>query len=375
MGRQSSRGADRGRTGSGIRNSAAALLAAALAALVVATGCSSGPTTPGTPQQPAAVQALGLVPTGTGSVTVVDLLGMRTRWGLADVDGRLAVDDPRTVDLLRRWGAAGTGPSLQTWLQQLTRAEAGFSPLDIDLEIDLTSPGAPPLTVLRLHDDVDMAAVAQRLVEGGMVRTGPDDAPRFDSEDLGSGAFGRVFLSGVTLRPAEHLLITGPADRWRPPAAGASLLDDPAVRTATAGLPTSDTVVVDAGTQACTPIGSAMTAGRLSAEALRRFQQQVASIGTLPAVSASVVAVTGDTTAEIRTVQADPAATATAATSRKRLLEVLPSFSSGGAPYAELLGTAQLTAEGTVLHWRLQPPRPGVLVRMHAALDVPWSFC
>lgn len=340
------------------------MLTAAL--LVVTTACSSqsGEAIPSTPSG-SLVQALTLVPGDVSSVEFIDMAAAKTRWGLSDVTGATALDDPRLVDLRQRQAKAGIGTDLDAHAPQL---DGGWNGNDVDWSLSY-APGGPPVTLYRLRDGLDMTVVTAALAGDGMIRSGTDDAARFVPENLGAGTYGRVFLSGVTVVPAQHLLIAGAPAGWAQPADGSSLAAQQAVPTLTAGLATAVHVSMTVGAASCVdPLAAA--GGRSSPSQAKVLADHYATLD-LQHISGSLVAV-GDKRVQVVTRYADDAAAARDLPVRKKLLTGDSIVT--GAHYADLF-TAAVAAAGPTLRYELTTDLPGRIPYLVRQRDAPWAFC
>lgn len=342
----------------------------ALTALtLLAAGCSSEP---GEPTPVAATstlsQALTLVPGTVTDVTFMDLAAAKARWGLSAVNGTTGTDDPQRAALNLKVQAAAAGSPLDT--NGALLRELGWDNTDVDWSASWAA-GGPPVTIYRLRDGLDMAVVVDALAKDGMTRSGTDDAIRFEPISPGEGAFGRVFLSGVTVIASRHLLVAGPAAAATLPDSASSLAANGTAAALTSALPAVDYVQLAVGAAACAdPV--ATLGARASPEQIAMLREQQAKTA-VKNVTGTVVAVTDDTHAVVRTAYPDEATAAADLPARKQLLSGYSLVTR--APYADYFAAA-VAVDGSTLRYDLDLQGPAGRVRSIVdQRDTPWSFC
>lgn len=339
----------------------------ALTALtLLAAGCSSesGEATPA-PASSTLSQALTLVPGTVTDVTFMDLAAAKARWGLSAVNGTTGTDDPQRSALRVKLQAAALGSPLDTHGAVL--GGLGWDHTDVNWTASWAADG-PPVTIYRLRDGLDMALAVDALAKDGMTRSGTDDAIRFEPTSPGEGAFGRVFLSGVTVIASRHLLVAGPADAATLPDPASSLAVNGTAAAFTSTLPVVDHLQFAVGAAACAdPV--AMLRGRGTPEQIAKLREEQAAVKD---VTGTVVAVTDDTHAVIRAGYPDEA-TATADLAARK--ELLTGYTHHGERYAESF-TAAVAVDGSTLRYDLDLEGPaGRLWSLVENRDAPWSFC
>ena len=357
-----------------MRTLRSSLTAATAALVVLLSACTS--TVEGTTSSSTAggsggdrlAEALALVPATAGSAEIIDLATSKERWGLTSVSSETA-GSAEANEFVSKLAATGLGSSLLTYQSLFTGA--GWSGLDVELEIRPQVDG-PPVTIHRLRRTLDMQKVIDAFVADGMTRGGAEDAPFFRAASIGDGKFGRVFLSGVTVYPALHLVVAGPEGSWSVPAADASLAAAAGVSTLVADLPPADHVAVDTGSRACVdPVGALGV--KLTPAAVQRFLGALDAAGDRQPVIGTLVAVTGDDVGQIRVGYADQAAATADLPVRTKILESVESpFTQ--RPYSELF-TVESSVVGTTLRYAVSMERPAILLRTRQMRDTPWAFC
>ncbi len=336
--------------------------ACAIAALLVG-GISCSNRASGTPviaaRSASLQQALGLVPASAAQVEFADMAAAKQRWGMSQVNSSTLADSAKDPELWKRYSAKARASAAESSLVKESPAMTGWgwNALDVDWEIRMSDQG-PPVSIYKLRDSLDMNVVTDSLVKHKFVRSGTGDAPRFD-RDLADASGVLIFLSGVTVVPAEHLMVGTPDKAWAAPAPGSSLAGSATVATLTAGLPAHiDYLHLSFGAGAClAPRTSSLPAKQPD----------------LKAISAAAEAVTDDSHAVVRTQYADQAAAADDLAARRTLLR--GNSSQTRAPYSTLF-TGTLTAHATTLRYDLTLTRGGSTVRqLIYRRDVPWAFC
>lgn len=353
-----------------LRNLSTSVTAALVLLLCACTSSVDGTTASGTaaPGTDRLADALSLVPAVAGSAEVLDLAAAKQRWGLSDVTSQTDPDSDPAAQLRKKFAASGLGSRLLNY--SVPMADAGWNGLDVDIEVTPRVDG-PPVTIYRLRSSLDMQQVIDSFQEDGMKRSGADDAPFFKSADLGSGTFGPVFLSGVTVYPAQHLLVAGPEGSWNPPAPASSLAQDPTVSALTVDLGAVDWVAVTTGGRACVPVD--LASQMMNPGAAQKYVATLDAAGERKPVTSSVVAVTGDDTGQIRTGYTDAAAAAADLPVRTKILQTVRSLAVN-QPYSQLF-TATIKADGPTLRYDLSMQRPSILIRALQQHDAPWAFC
>ncbi|MEJ7651566.1 MAG: hypothetical protein WKF57_21360 [Nakamurella sp.] len=353
-----------------LRTSTAAVLAMVTVLVSGCNGTTGGiaATSSGPPAVNAIDAALALVPASSGSAEVMDLAAAKQRWGLTGVTSETE-DSAEADEFLRKLGTSGSGSRLLQYTRQLQGA--GWSGLDVDQQIDLTADGMP-VSLYRLRSSLDMQKVIDSLSADGMTRSGSADAPFFQPASLGRGKFGGVFLYGVTVYPAQHLIVGGREAVWTPPTAGGSLGAVEGVPALLAGLPAADWVAVDTGAAACTdPLAGLIL--RATPEIARRYLATLDAAGERQRVTGVVVALTADDTAQIRTGYADEATAAADLPVRTKILQT-GSSAKDNRPYTDVY-TAQIAADEATLHYDIHAERAATLIQRRFERDTPWAFC
>ncbi|WP_353650119.1 hypothetical protein ABLG96_03965 [Nakamurella sp. A5-74] len=355
------------------RNLWTSVTAALVVLLSACTSTVAGTaTTNGTATSPGAdrlAEALALVPAVAGSAEVSDLATSKQRWGLSGVTSETGANSAEAKQFSSKLMATGLGSNLLIYTPMLEGV--AWNGLDVDTEIRPQVDG-PPVTIYRLRSSLDMQKVIDSLQADGMTRTGSDEAPFFVPKSLGDGKFGQLFLSGVTVYPALHLLVSGPQDSWAMPAPGASLAGVAGVADLVADLPPADYVAIDSGPRACTDPAQAL-GGRGTPQAVQQFLGALDAAGDRQAVSGAVVAVTGDEAGQIRVGYADAAAATADLPVRTAILQTVDSPVSR-QPYTQLF-TARSTIVGSTLRYAVTEERPSILIRTRQQRDTPWAFC
>lgn len=340
------------------------LLSAALLLATTACSSTSGEATPSAPSDSLS-RALALVPGTVTSIEFIDMAAAKSRWGLSDVTGLTPLNDPRAVDLRKRSQTFWTGTELDI---QLAVLKDGWNGNDVDWSLHY-APDGPPVTLYRLRDGLDMSVVTTALAEGGMTRSGTDDVVRFVPKSLGAGTYGRVFLSGVTVIPAQHLLIAGAPEGWTAPGEGSSLAAQQAVPTLTAGLTTVDAVSMSVGTAACVDPMTALER-RGTPTAVKALADRWAALD-LQQISGSLVAA-DDRRVSVVTRYADDATAAKDLPARQKLLA--GNSIVADIPYTDLF-TATVQAAGPTLRYDLDAGLPARIRDVVQQRDTPWAFC
>jgi len=338
--------------------SAVSVIAALLCGAVSCSNRETG--TPVIAKRSASLQqALGLVPSSAVQVEFADTAAAKKRWGMSQVNSSTLPDSAKDPELWKQYmakaraSAAESGPVNESGAM----TDWGWNALDVDWEIRMSDQG-PPVSIYKLRDSLDMNVVTDSLVKHKFIRSGSGGAPRFD-RDIADARGVLIFLSGVTVVPAEHLMVGTPEKAWAAPAPGSSLAGSATVGTLTAGLPPAiDYLQLAVGPAACIAPRS---------PSLPTTQPE------LKTISAAAEAVTDDSHAIVRTQYADQAAAADDLDARRTLLR--GNSSQTRAPYSTLF-TGTVTAHATTLRYDLTLTRGGSTVRqLIYRHDVPWAFC
>lgn len=347
-------------------SAAALLLSSACTADTTAgvAAASSGGSTPGTS---AAAAALALVPASAGGVTVTDLAEAKARWGLSGVTSADGDNSAGAIEFRKKLSGTDLPATLMGDIP--SASPAGWSGLDVDVELQLAGDG-PPVGIYQLRATLDMQKVIESFTADKMTRSGSADAPYFRPATLGIGTFGQAFLAGVTVFPAQHLLVSGPEGSWTPPTADSSLASAAGVQALIDGLPATDTFTLRTGAPTCIDPGADVS--RLPPAAAKQYLAQLDAFGTRQKLTGTLVAVTGDTTGEIRAQYADGATAAADLPVREKLLHAMSLVTRTSY---DTLFTATVTASGPMLKYAVTERRPAALIRAVQQNDTPWAFC
>jgi hypothetical protein len=342
---------------------ARALSAVSAIAVLMVGGISCSNRASGTPviagRSASLQQALGLVPASAAQVEFADMAAAKQRWGMSEVNSGTLPTPGKNPELWKQYQVKARSSAAESTLANYIGAMTGWgwNALDVDWEIRLNGQG-PPVSIYRLRSSLDMTVVTESLVKHTFTRSGTGDAPRFDRDIADAGDL-PIFLSGVTVVPAEHLLISTPEKAWAAPAPESSLAGDATSGTLTAGLPPAiDYLHLSVGPPAC-----------IAPRTPNVSPKQV----ELKRIRAAAEAVTDDSHAVVRTQYADHA-TATADLDRRRML-LRGDSPVTHAPYTTLF-TGTVTAQSATLRYDLTVARGGSIVRqLIYRHDAPWALC
>ena len=114
------------------------------------------------------------------------------------------------------WG----GTELDQWVVPMNEGDAAFTALDVERQVTFSVDGGALTKVWQVDDDVDLEALATDLEDSGFEAEAAGGATTFTA-DLGladpttqlvDGKYPVVSFREVTVVPAEHLVVAGPAD-------------------------------------------------------------------------------------------------------------------------------------------------------------------
>lgn len=275
------------------------------------------------------------------------------------------------IEVLQRFGRqvsvlpSAVDSSLPALTQAMLKNGWGWSWIDADWSVLVTGDGGPH-NVLKLRDDLDMSVVTASL-RRYYDESGPADRPVY-ALDLAKATAGVPFTSTVTVLPAKHLLVSGPAPAPFLAAIDgktASMSTDPTVPTLTAATGPAEYTMVRIGGQVCTKLS-----GRVKDEVSTLIGHE-----PLAAPTALALAVKDNTHGVVVVRYADPA---TAATEQPRRTALLSKGRSPltQQPYTKVLGPVMIQAGGPNLTYRFDAlPNPVRLSQMMANRDQPWAWC
>lgn len=265
-------------------------------------------------------RALSLIPAENSVVQFNNLAAAKQRWGLSEVQGS-AVTDESMADQFAKLNEhlVDTGMSGVLMPQVMVMGDWSWNALDVDWEISTTAAEGPPVTILKLREDLDMDLVIQSLSDAGMTASG-EDGQRFDWDDP-AGQSAPVFLSGVTVIADEHLLMAGPGNIDLADDRSVSLAGQPGVDELIAGLETPDQVYLQIGNMACVTLDQAL--GQLSTPEQTEHYRQEYGLAELADVDGVAVAIIDDTTAVVTARYSDDATASADAPRREQLLSTL----------------------------------------------------
>ena len=101
--------------------------------------------------------ALAVIPAGTTQVTFTDQAAAKARWGSQGVNSTTDRDSAEFAAYLKKAMRSPVIGKLGPYLRTMT--DWGWNGLDVDWEVTVPSPTGAPVTVFKLRDDLDMAAV------------------------------------------------------------------------------------------------------------------------------------------------------------------------------------------------------------------------
>jgi hypothetical protein len=159
--------------------------------------------TPGTPLQ----EAMELVPADATRFSWTDWDGVRRELD-ADVDAGSSAEDVDAF-LAEAFGADLSSMSALGTSAGVMQEELGFSPATVSWEL-LAQSGAGAVEVLKVGDDVDLDAVAERLAELGWTEPDEEDGVWLGGPDVLAGVGSRLTpeLQHVALLADEGLVLT-----------------------------------------------------------------------------------------------------------------------------------------------------------------------
>lgn len=304
-------------------------------------------------------QALGLVPSSVAQLEFADMAAAKKRWGMSQVNSSTLPTPAKDPELWKQYMSRARASAAESGLvgESGGMTDWGWNALDVDWEIRMRNQG-PPVSIYKLRDSLDMNLVTDSLVTHKFTRSGSSDAPRFDRTIADSSGV-LIFVSGVTVIPAEHLMVNTADKAWAAPAPGSSLADSATVASLTAGLPSAiDYLHLSVGANPC-------IAPRDPGSPVTKVE--------LKKISAAAEAVTDDGHAVVKTQYADQAAAAADLDARRALLQ--GHSSQTRAPYSNLF-TGTVTAHATTLRYDLTLTRGGSTVRqLIYQHDTPWALC
>ena len=363
------------------RRFTAVITCLATATALALAGCTSTSSTGGTapsgigtaeprPSAPGSIAplraALALVPADETIVQFSDPAAAKQRWGLSAVNGATPRTDPQAQALAKKMASSSAASALDPYDQLL--ADSGWSGLDVDWSVSFGSSG-PPVTIYRFRDGLAMSIVTDSFVKDGMTRSGTAERPRFTAKTIGAGTFGKIFLTGVTVVPEQHLLIAGP--ETTPPATGDDLGAAPAVQTLVADLATPDSATIAIGVTACQD-PTVLAGTQLSAEQLKSFRARY-HLDELQPITGAMAAVTDDQHGTVVTSYSDEAKANSDLPLRKDLLT--EDSLATKSPYTDLF-TGTATANGSDIRYQLTfKNSSAVLPQLVQRRDGPWAFC
>lgn len=311
---------------------------------------TTAPTVPHTP----VATALQLLPRSVTRARFVDQTLAFRHAGLHDVSGADAKDRAAFQK------ASATMPAYAVLALKLpAMKDWGWNGLDVQWEVQTVASG-PPLTIDRIRDGVDMAAVVRSFEkegftsehEGDVVRLTPPKDYLQRNPDLAV-----QFMKGVTVVPDRHLLVFGGEKPYQVPSS--SMRDRSVVQTVTADAGRPEILEVAVGRQACSPPAEDPPT---SGEDPARLHRMAGWAMALPEVGRATVTAAY---ASPRQATADRAG-------RTQLLENGRTHDS--VAYSELF-TASVTSDGTTLTYDLTSRGGPVFVAMVSQQDAPWSRC